>query len=414
MSLDPAPVRDWLLAQALLAAPVESLLEGCAERIVEIGIPLLRGHISATTLHPQFASVGYTWRRDPGIEEAERYQHETQNLPRWQVSPLQPIVRGEVPQVRHRLDDGADVKTYPVLGEFRAMGGTDYLALGSIFGTGGVPPSEVKTGMLTSWVTDRPGGFTEADLAALERVQPALASATRTALNMEIAETVMATYLGPDAGARVLDGEVRRGHMQVISSAILFADLRGFTVLSDTMDRAELVPMLNDYLAAMADPVDSQGGQVLKFLGDGMLAIFALESAESADAGKACDRAMAAAGQALDAAAALNAERAAAGQPVMSLDIALHLGDVLYGNVGSEQRLDFTVIGPAVNAASRIEALCGDLDCPLLISGAFVTAAGTGAGFRSLGRHTLRGIREPEELFTADAATPGGVRSMRY
>lgn len=411
MSHDPAPVRDWLLDQALLAAPVDALLEGCAERIEKIGIPLLRGHISATTLHPEFASVGYTWHRDPGLEETARYQHETQHIRRWQVSPLLPIARGEAARVRHRLDESADVKTYPVLGEFRAMGGTDYVALGSVFGTGGVPPSEVKSGMLTSWVTDRPGGFTEDDLSALERIQPALGSATRTALNMEIADTVMATYLGPDAGARVLDGEVRRGHMQVIGSAILFADLRGFTTLSDTLDRSELVPMLNAYLAAMADPVDAQGGQVLKFLGDGMLAIFALESAE---AGDACARALAAAGHALDATAALNAERAAAGQPVMSLDIALHLGDVLYGNVGSERRLDFTVIGPAVNAASRIESLCGELDCPLLISGAFVTAAGPGAGFRSLGRHILRGIREPEELFTADTATPGGVRSMRY
>jgi len=409
---DPRPVRDWLLDQALLATPVDTLLEGCSERIVAAGIPLLRGHVSATTLHPQFASVGFTWKRGPGLEERAGYEHDMDQLPRWQQSPLQPIIRDMAPSVRHRLDDTADVETYPVLGEFRAMGGTDYFALGSVFSTGGVRPEAVRTGMLTSWVTDRPGGFTADDLAALRRVQPALATATRTALNMDIAKTVMATYLGPDAGARVLEGEIRRGHVQVIGSAILYADLRGFTVLSDTLDRAELVPMLNLYLAAMADPVDAQGGQVLKFLGDGMLATFALDESGPAPA---CARALAAAGQAFEAIAALNAERAAAGRPVMTLDIALHLGDVLYGNVGSDQRLDFTVIGPAVNAASRIEALCGELDCPLLISGTFVASAGTGAAFRSLGRHTLRGIRQTQELFTADTVTSGPVvRSMRY
>ncbi len=409
---DPRPVCDWLTEQALLAAPIDTLLEGCADRLVTAGLPLLRGHLTATTLHPQFASVGVTWRRGQGLEVRDRYEHGNDQRPAWQQSPLQPLVRGETELVRHRLDAAADVATYPMLGELRDMGGTDYMASGSLFGSDGVAPSEVKTGMIASWVTDRPGGFADADIAALQRVQLALAVAARTALGEEIARTVMATYLGADAGARVLDGGIRRGDVQVIDSAILFSDLRGFTALSDTIDRAALVPMLNAYLAAMADPVDANGGQVLKFLGDGMLATFALgdEGAESA-----CGRAMTAAAQAFEAIAALNAQRAADGLPIMELGIALHLGDVLYGNVGSERRLDFTVIGPAVNAASRMEAMCGALDCPLLISGAFVRAAGSAAPFRSLGCHSLRGIGEPQELFTADAATAGQVvRSMRY
>ena len=412
MTPDPRPVGDWLMQQALLAAPIDTLLEGCADGLVAAGIPLLRGHLTATTLHPQFASVGFTWRRGEGLQVRDRYVHGNDQRPAWQQSPLQPLVQGEARLVRHRLDDTADVATYPVLGEFREIGGTDYVASASLFGSGGVAPDEVKTGMIASWVTDRRGGFTDADLAALQKLQPALAVAARTALGDEIARTVMATYLGADAGARVLDGGIRRGHVQVIESAILFSDLRGFTALSDTIDRAELVPMLNTYLAAMADPVDANGGQVLKFLGDGMLATFALgvDGPESA-----CGRAMAAAAQAFDAIEALNARRSAAGRPTMELGIALHLGDVLYGNVGSERRLDFTVIGPAVNAASRMEALCGALACPLVISGAFVHGAGSEIPFRSLGCHSLRGIGEPQELFTADAATAGRiVRSMRY
>ncbi len=418
MTADPRPVCDWLMDRALLATPVDILLEGCADRLVEIGIPLLRGHISATTLHPEFAAVGFTWRRGRGLEARDRYEHDTDQRPIWQQSPLQPLVRGETGFIRHRLDDTTDVATYPVLGEFREMGGTDYMAQGSLFGFGGGAPSQVKAGMpakagmLASWVTDRPGGFTEADIAALKQVQPAFGLAVRTALDVEIAQTVMATYLGPDAGARVLDGEIRRGHVQVIDSAILFADLRGFTALSDTVDRAALVPMLNAYLAALADPVDANGGQVLKFLGDGLLATFALGEDGPAPA---CAQALAAAAQAFEANASLNAQRSADGQPVMTLGIALHLGDVLYGNVGSTRRLDFTVIGPAVNAASRMEALCGALDCPLLISGAFVEGAGAAAEFRSVGRHRLRGIGQPQELFTVDAAIAGRVvESMRY
>ena len=398
MKGDAGAVVDWILRQALLATPVDALLAGCAIQLEAAGLPVLRSHLTATTLHPQFAAVGSTWRRGQDRAEWDRYEHDTDDNPAWQRSPLQPLIRDRRSHVRHRLDDSADVETYPVLAEFRAMGGTDFFAVSAKFGTAGIEPEEVRTGMLVSWVTDRPGGFTDGDLAALERVRPALAAATRTALNMEIAETVMATYLGPDAGARVLDGEIRRGHMQVIEAAILFADLRGFTALSDTVDRAELVPMLNTHLAAMADPVDAHGGQVLKFLGDGMLATFALGEDGPEPA---CVRALSAASEALEAIAALNAECAANGRPVMDLDVALHLGDVLYGNVGSDRRLDFTVIGPAVNAASRIEALCGELDCRLLISGTFVRAAGSSAQFRSLGRHSLRGIAEPQELFTS-------------
>ena len=393
---DAGPVCDWLIGQALIATPVDRLLAGCSQRLAAAGIPILRGHISATTLHPKFEAVSFTWHRDAGLQ-SEGHQHGSGQRTIWQRSPLLPIARGDVDRVRHRLGDAAADETHPVLAEFRAAGGTDYVAFGTAFGVGGEVPAVVRTGTLSSWLTDRPGGFHDGQLAALARIQPPFAAAQRVALNMAIAQTVMATYLGADAGARVLDGEIRRGDVQVINAAIFYADLRGFTALSDRVDRAALVPMLDDYLERIADPVAARGGQVLKFLGDGLLATFALDGGDPAPV---CAAALAAAAEALQGVRALNAGRSAAGRPVMDLDVALHLGDVLYGNVGTESRMEFTVIGPAVNAASRIEALCGDLDCNLLISGAFAAAAG-GSGFRSLGRHALRGIREPQELFTA-------------
>ncbi|NNG03826.1 MAG: adenylate/guanylate cyclase domain-containing protein [Inquilinus sp.] len=398
---DPRPVIDWLIRQALLATSTDSLLPGCAERVAAMGIPVVRAHLSATTLHPQFEAVSLSWLRDAGVETVA-HEHGTSDEAPWQRSPLRQIAIGETDEVRLSLaGSDVDVERYPILADFVALGGTDYIALGTAFGIDGKPPSSARTGVLSSWVTDRPGGFTGADIAALRSIQPAISAAARVALNLEIARTVMATYLGPDAGSRVLQGEIRRGDVQVIDAAILFADLRGFTALSDSANRAELASTLNAYLQAMAEPVAGHGGQVLKFLGDGMLASFALDGQAPAPV---CARALAAARQALADTSALNAERAKAGEPVMSLDIALHLGDVLYGNVGSSSRLDFTVIGPAVNAASRIEALCGELDCPLLISGAFAAAAGPDAGLRPLGRHPLRGIRQPQELFTADLA----------
>lgn len=393
--MDPTPIIAWLVDQALVAAPIEGILVGCAERINAGGLPLIRAHISSTTLHPQFEAVSRTWHRDGGAEAVGHVHGASLDEP-WQRSPLYPLTQGNIGRVRHHLE-AENTQDYPVLEDFRALGGTDYLALATPWGHDGRLPEKIKVGMLSSWVTDRPGGFRDGEIEALESVQRALASAVRISLNMEIAKTVMATYLGADAGRRVLDGEIRRGDVQIINAAILLTDLRGFTALSDRMPRHDLVPMLDDYLEAMAGPVEANGGQILKFLGDGLLATFALDDGSPPII---CAAAMVAAQHALDGVAKLNASRAAAGEPTMALDIAMHVGDVLYGNVGARNRLDFTVVGPAVNEAARIETLCTDLDQHLLISRSFVEAAGAPDRFRSLGRHGLRGVREQQELFT--------------
>ena len=243
------------------------------------------------------------------------------------------------------------------------------------------------------------GGFNDDEIAAIERLQPRLAVAAKAAALVQIAGDVAAAYLGADAGRRVLGGEVDRGNVDVLNAVLFFCDLRGFTALADGMDRHRLIALLDDYFDAIAGPVADHGGQVLKFMGDGLLATFSLDDGEPATT---CGNALNAAVAALAAVERINIQRRAAGEPVMELDIALHQGEVVYGNVGARDRLDFTVIGPAVNEASRMEQLCDRLGVSLVLSESVVAASGPAAAgqFESLGRHPLRGVGEARELFT--------------
>jgi adenylate cyclase len=220
----------------------------------------------------------------------------------------------------------------------------------------------------------------------------------KSRLTYDVANTVLETYLGEDAGHRVLTGEIDRGSMDSIKAVIWLCDLRDFTMFADTAGRQELLQMLNDYLELMARPVHENGGQILKFLGDGFLAVFKLEEGDDQSV---CQRALQAAEALQDELPNFNAVRVSHGKPEMKLGLALHLGDVLYGNIGAKERLDFTVVGPAVNEASRIEALCKSLGREILISNEFHDAAGSSHHqMISLGTHELRGVEQPQEIYT--------------
>jgi adenylate cyclase len=217
-----------------------------------------------------------------------------------------------------------------------------------------------------------------------------------------VATRTFAAYLGTNTGRRVLDGAIRRGEGATIAAAILLADLRGFTALADREDPHAVVGWLNEHLDAMGDPVVERGGEILKFLGDGLLGVF--PAADAGGAETACAMALAAAVEALKRTEALNAQRAAAGGPVLPLDVALHFGVVVYGNIGTRRRLDFTVIGKAVNEASRLEALCKTLGRPLLMSESFArhTAGRDRHRVVSLGRHVVTGLGEREIFAPAE------------
>ena len=281
-----------------------------------------------------------------------------------------------------------------MLDELREQGATDYLAFLTAFGErnrlGAVD------GMLSSWTSDASGGFEDADVTAIEQLLPVVAVVVKSASTYRIAKSVAQTYLGSDAGRRVLKGEIQRGSVETIRAVLWYCDLQGFTKIAETTPLEELIAMLNDYFTCMVDPVHDRGGEVLKFMGDGLLAIFKLDEAI-----KVCRSALDAAEEAMDRVAKLNVERRAEGRPVTEFSLSLHLGDVMYGNIGSRDRLDFTVVGPAVNEVSRIEAMCTSLDRNLIISSAFAREAGHCTDrLVSLGRYALRGIRQPQELFT--------------
>jgi adenylate cyclase len=273
---------------------------------------------------------------------------------------------------------------------------TDYVAMVNRFGDDGAIGLMDCT--YSSWASDRPGGFSDADLAALESLVPCLALAIKGASIARIAETLVETYLGRDAGRRVLRGHIERGVAEKIGAVLWFSDLQGFTRITDTASPAQIIPLLNDYADAIVSALQSHGGEVLKFMGDGILAIFAA----SADA-DACGQALDAADDASRRVAAMNQRRVAAELPVTRFYLGLHVGDVFYGNIGSVDRLDFTVVGPAVNETSRIAAMCRSLDQQVLLSSAFANAAGKSRErLVSVGRYALRGVQRPQELYTLD------------
>jgi adenylate cyclase len=388
-------LSDWLVQQGLRGTALEDLLEGFCKGLCDLGIPLWRCHISMRTLHPSFMSLSFRWRIDEGVER-EAIAYSLTQSDEWLNSPFYYMLQTDSFALRRRLAGPGAVVDFPVLESLRDQGATDYVSRVLPFGDEGV--IDGRTGLLISWATIRPGGFADAEVAVMDRLLARLALTVKTILGTEIIRNVADTYIGRDAGRRILRGEIRRGVVDVIHAVVLFADLRGFTALTDAMPRDELVPMLDDYLECMACPIVSHGGEILKYMGDGLLATFDL-SATGQDA--ICRVSLDAAIEALRWTEKLNAARAAAGKPVTGLDIALHLGDVLYGNVGAQDRLDFTVIGPAVNEASRIESLCDSLGRHLLVSESFARAATQCTGrLVSVGRHRLRGIDREQEIFS--------------
>jgi len=253
-------------------------------------------------------------------------------------------------------------------------------------------------GMVASWTTDAAGGFSDAQVELLSGLMPPLTLAFLLRTTYRDTRTLLTTYLGRHAAERVLAGNIVRGRAEPIQAVIWFSDLVGFTRISDHIRPDELMQLLNDYAQALVEQIEAHDGHVLKFIGDGILAIF-----PDADTTKACARALDASMKMRARLAALNERRSAAGRPVTDVHLALHAGELLYGNLGGPRRLDFTVLGSAVNEAARIEALCASLDQKIIVSWAFAEAAGAARSrLVSLGRYAMKGVARPQELFTLD------------
>ncbi|MEX1034418.1 MAG: adenylate/guanylate cyclase domain-containing protein [Sneathiella sp.] len=393
----------WLIDAGLKGGTVRELFTEFCERLIQQGVKLKRGNIALSAIHPQVSAFMYTWRRGEGLVTNTNFLHSEEPGEGWFASPFFFMLSNKITFLHRPLNDAAELD-FPVLVEFRNEGMTDWFCQIFDFGWGFESQTlERSAGLITSWASDRPGGFSEEEFRILSRTIPVFGLAAKGIASFRTARSVLETYIGRETAHKVLSGQVRRGSVDSIHAVLVYADLRGFTSLSDITGQGDLVEMLDLYLDCMAGPIEEAGGEILKFLGDGLLATFELSSTDPEEMQRICETALHSAEKMMARIADLNQKRRQADKPTMGLDIALHVGEVMYGNVGSETRLDFTVIGPAVNEVSRIEALCDILGTGLIASGDFVRSARDAASkLTSCGYHELRGVREPIELFCHD------------
>lgn len=391
-------ISDWLIGQGLGEGGYDDLLAGFCERLNAGGISVQRSMIAMRTLHPSIDARGFVWHRG-GAVTIDEFATDRGPTEGFLTSPIAHLLQNPAERELRRRLTGPDVELdFPVLEDLAGQGVTDYLMIKVPFKVASLEGYE--SGMIVSWASDAPDGFSDTCITALRRLAPRLALVVHNRLLREITINVLDTYVGRQAGERILGGEISRGSLRQIDAAILLMDFRGFTALSDRTDGAHMAALLNDYFEHIVPPVIDRGGEILKFMGDGVLATFSLTDLNDE---LVCKTALDAAIEALENVRDWNAERHKNGAPVMALDVAVHVGRVQFGNVGAGDRLDFTVIGAAVNEASRIEALSDTLDRHLLVSEEFAAAA-TQCTNRlvSVGSHRLRGVSRTEELFTVD------------
>lgn len=393
-------VTDWLMGEALGEPTVEHLVEGTAARVDAAGIPIQRFHISFNMLHPLYSGMSLTWRRGAALEVTQLERTLDSANPASAKSPLNHMIQRRITTLRRKLVGAEAMLDFPILEELKAGGATDYYAFLIPFADG------KEDGLVGSWATDRKRGFFDADLRALHRIQRRLAVACRMTIRGKLAENVVETYLGRGAGERVLAGQIRRGDGETIPAVIWYSDLRGSTAMAERLTREAYTEVLNCYFECAGGAILDAGGEILDFIGDAILAIFPVDGDVSLR-GEACSRALSAAHDAQRRIDRTNTERAKHGMPQLSYGLALHIGDMMFGNIGTPNRLSFSVIGPSVNQVARLEALTKEVRRPIVASRAFTESCS--GNWESLGKHKMQGIAEPIEVF---APKPAAVKSL--
>ncbi len=381
-----APVLDWLHREGRLMPNMGRFVDQLMLRSVAAGMPIWRFYVGLQIVHPQMLATGFLWRRGLGFEETQR-AHGIQDTAAYIGSPMKQA-RDENRTVRYDLT-ALPHSAHEMLHALRDGQGTDYIAFPLRMSREGPPP-------IVSFATDRPGGFEENDLADLQRLVDGMGAVAEIYVHRSIAETVVKTYLGRQVGQRILSGAIRRGDGEEINAVLWFSDLRDFTGLNERLSAADLLELLNNYLQLVGDALAAHGGEILKFIGDGVMGYFPAEDALFLPMVTA--NALAAARRLIEDVEAANFARATGGRDPLRFGIGLHVGPVTFGNIGTEDRLDFTVIGPAVNRAARLESLTKELKVPVCASAQFKEVCTQ--PLVSLGFHVLRGVAEPVEVFT--------------
>ncbi|WP_375161783.1 adenylate/guanylate cyclase domain-containing protein [Bradyrhizobium sp. RDT46] len=378
-------VIDWLTSGTRDERFIDDIFAQMCIRLQQAGIPLKRATLHVQINHPQWLGARMIWADGMKGAEIARVDYDVRERSEYIGSPANEIHEG-ADELRENLErDPSLGRKHALYDEMRASGLTDYVAW-PLYHTLG------KRHIVT-FATGRRGGFDPAHIVALKKLLPVLALVSEIRIKNRLARTLLETYVGAHAGELILAGATRRGTGTTVRAAIMICDLRDFTKISDNWPRDDVIDLLNDYFDAMSEPIARHGGEILKFIGDGLLAIFPLQDPN------ACANLLHAVTEARQAMVALNERNNATGRAPLNYGIGVHVGDVMYGNIGSASRLDFTVIGPAVNMASRLEALTKQLGRKVLLSRDFAELVQPKFELEHVGKHEVRGFSDPIELF---------------
>ncbi|MCF3642453.1 adenylate/guanylate cyclase domain-containing protein [Rhizobium sp. TRM95111] len=376
-------VSSWLKQAALNGESLEYLVSGFCERLAAAGLPLVRVHLSFSMLHPLYDALGFTWLRGQGVTmEGFRAQSEDSEPSRFLLSPYYHLLSNNLDHLRRRIDPAAPSE-FPVFDDLKALGATDYLAFVQSFG------EEAGQGMVGSWSTDAAEGFSDNVIDALLRIQNSLAVAAKMAVLGKLAGNMLMTYLGGNAGQRVLSGQIRRGDGETIRAALVMADMRQSTLLAEREGRQAYIDTLNEFFDAIATPFNRNGGEILSFVGDGFLAVYPC-GRHREPSQVAARAAMTAVRQAAARMRELNRGRKGRRLGEIRYGIGLHMGNVMFGNVGLKDRLTFSAFGAAVNEVQRLQVLTKKYNKPIIASQSFSTYSG--GEWSTLGEEKLRGV----------------------
>ncbi|SDU37898.1 adenylate/guanylate cyclase domain-containing protein [Stappia sp. ES.058] len=381
-------IEDWLIREALGQPDIGQMFAGTCERMRAAGIAVDRALLSWSTLHPLVEAETALWLPGETVDHG-LHTHDQPDTDDWLLSPIRALLTSRETRMRRRLADGNAPLEFPMLGGLRDQGFTDYLVISTPFDLPSSNPFDVA-GIIVTWSTRTPGGFAEDDIERIDYLQMRLALACRANVQSRIARTIAETYLGKRAGGQVISGRIRHGDGETLDAVIFYSDLRGSTALADRLAPDAYLAHLNTYFEATAGAVIAHGGEVLDFIGDAVLAVFPIDQ----------QGLQAAACNAMDAVAEVRRRLASARKQTphpLACGMALSSGRVIFGNIGVAERLTFSVIGPTVNAAARIETMTKRLDTEVLVTAEIALQAPE--RFRAAGRYPLDGISTPVELY---------------
>jgi adenylate cyclase len=378
-------LQTWLISQIAAKPSLDVLFNGFCKKLLRQGLPIWRANLGLETLHPEDIGFSLLWI-DGELQERNRARPGILTSSDYLNSPAKVVDDTNQP-FHWRL--GEDDRGMEIVVNLRAEGMTEYTMIP-------LPFLDTYRSASVSFATKAEGGFGPEGFEQLQYACTLFSPLAERIALRRVALDALTVYLGATAAQRAYSGQIERGDVRTMRAAILIADLRGFTLLSDRLERREMVALLDRWFSVMGHAIEAEGGDILKFMGDGLLAVFPLDD----DPKGSCARALAAAKNTIAGTAKLNQELVAEGKTALRFGLALHAGDVEFGNIGATRRIDFTVIGPAVNHASRLQDLTKVLQTPLVVSDAFVDTLGR--RLRSLGSHVLRGVREPVEVFAPE------------